>query len=170
MMEPFHVGFTGSRKMPTNWQQQRLLELLVFLQGQGAVCLHHGDCVGGDAIAHALAVRAGFESITIHPPTIEKLRAFCWKQVPCPPKGISIHEPAPYLSRNDDIVHASSILIAVPKGQEVVRSGTWATVRHARAQEMTIYIIYPFRFESENDPWDYRVSHHRGIDETQGAK
>jgi predicted Rossmann fold nucleotide-binding protein DprA/Smf involved in DNA uptake len=155
MNEPFHVGVTGSRSIPTDWQQKRLLELLLFLRSKGATTLHHGDCIGADAYAHNLAIRAGLEHIVIHPPLNEIHRAYCHK-TGTPEKGITQHEPKPYLTRNRDIVAASNVMIALPKGEEIVRSGTWATVRYARQNAMSIYLIFPFRFNSENDPYDWK--------------
>lgn len=49
-----------------------------------------------------------------------------------------------YLARNHDIVDAAGLLIAAPSGPaEKRRSGTWATVRHARKQGTRIWIVLP---------------------------
>lgn len=103
---------------------------------------HHGVCVGADTQAHLLVydVFSSFmddESIgTVihyHPPTnIDKmsdLRAF---------PGVR-HRPRPYLDRNHDIVDACDILFAAPyQDGELLRSGTWATIRYARKTHKTI--------------------------------
>jgi hypothetical protein len=149
--ETFAVGFTGTRAVLTDFQQKRLLELLLFLRSKGGTSFHHGDCIGADAIAHDLAVRAGFEDIVIHPPTDSRYRAHCHN---CPPKGISFRAPAPYLTRNHHIVDDSTVIIACPKGDEIQHSGTWSTVRYAR-ESRYLYIIYPFRVVCEEDPWDW---------------
>jgi len=152
------VGFTGTRGRVTDFQERRLLELFVFLKEKGAEGLHHGDCAGADELAHSLAVRAGFDWIYIHPPTDGKHQAHCDINGACPPKGITIGEKKPYLTRNHDIVTVCPILVAMPKSDEILRSGTWATVRHARSQGKTIYLIYPFRVEIENDPYGWQPS------------
>ncbi len=52
--------------------------------------------------------------------------------------------PEEYLIRNANIVRATEYLIAMPAHHsEVRRSGTWATIRSARRQGKTTYIIDP---------------------------
>jgi hypothetical protein len=118
-----HVGFTGSRTEPSAEQVAWLREQLAILSAAGYRVLHHGDCVGGDATADKLARDLGYE-IVIHPPTDERLRAHCGY-------GHEIRKPRPYLTRNHDIVDASEFLLALPSGQEINHSGTWATIRYA---------------------------------------
>jgi hypothetical protein len=92
--------------------------------------LHHGDCVGADALAHQIALRAG-KHIVIHPPRNPKYRAWCmaidakwW-----PEKG--------YLARDRDIVNCAQVLLAVPSGPEVFRgSGTWYTIHFGRQKRL----------------------------------
>lgn len=155
--ETFAVGFTGTRAQTTDFQQKRLLELLVFLRAKGAYTFHHGDCIGADALAHELAVRAGFQHIVIHPPTVPMYRAYT-DQLTCPPKGITVETKKPYLTRNQDIVNASTVMVAMPKGDEITRSGTWSTVRYARDLARYLYILYPYRVVREADPWDWQPS------------
>lgn len=101
--------------------------------------LHHGDCIGADYEAHALARSLVGEGIhiVIHPPRVEKNRAFC--------EGDEIRKPKTYLERNRDIVDASDILLAAPKGSEheYFRSGTWHTVRYALTVRVPTLVIYP---------------------------
>jgi hypothetical protein len=78
--------------------------------------------------------------IVIHPPTDPKKRAFC--------KGAAeIREPKPYLDRNHDIVdEGSGLLIAAPfQEEEILRSGTWATVRYAWkiGRALDVFVIRP---------------------------
>jgi hypothetical protein len=92
----------------------------------------------------------------IHPPEVANFRAMCHrKEGPQPTKGITLHDTKPYLTRNRDIVQASSILVAAPKSDEIVRSGTWSTVRYARQCDRTIYILLPYRIVVENDRLNY---------------
>jgi hypothetical protein len=48
------------------------------------------------------------------------------------------------LERNTEIVKACDVLIATPKEQdEVLRSGTWATIRRARKYDKKLAVIFP---------------------------
>jgi hypothetical protein len=101
----------------------------------GYEILRHGDCIGVDEQAHYIAVELGYK-IIIHPPENPIKRAFC--------KDSITLAPLPYLDRNKQIVNNSDIIIAVPKeNSQVLRSGTWSTVRFAQKQGKRIYIIYP---------------------------
>jgi hypothetical protein len=87
--------------------------------------LHHGDCKGADAEAHAIAADLGWD-IIIHPPTKRIMRAYCGD-------GAIILPPMDYLARDEEIVRVSNFIFAAPKSDtEERRSGTWYTVRHAR--------------------------------------
>lgn len=125
------IGFTGSREGMTHEQACTVSALL-----SGAIQVHHGDCVGADADMHALALLADVP-IVLHPPTDPKARAFC--------KGAAMSWPeAPYITRNHQIVDACDILIAAPaQTNEVLRSGTWATVRYARKRGIPVKVIGP---------------------------
>ena len=118
--------------------------LFVLLQDQeriavkagGLLEFHHGDCVGADAEAHAIADENN-AYIVVHPPSNPKSRAFV--------EGYGVRLlPRPYLERNHAIVDSTDLLIATPKQTfEVRRSGTWATVRYARDIGRAITILYP---------------------------
>jgi hypothetical protein len=131
-MQEVVAGFTGTQKGMTEAQRISMQQLL---QKLNVVELHHGDCIGADAQAHELAKDLGI-FLVIHPPAIEAKRA--WKQ-----GDVHLLEK-PYLERNRDIVYDSQLLIATPKStQEELRSGTWATVRHARKLKKSVYLIFP---------------------------
>jgi hypothetical protein len=110
---------------------------LEYFKERGAVCLHHGDCIGADSLADDLAAELGY-TIVIHPPVDDRKRAFCER------RGVRMeHVAKPYLERNHDIVTACDILIAVPHTpHEEVRSGTWATVRYAQRHCKPIIMIF----------------------------
>lgn len=98
---------------------------------------HHGDCVGADAEAHEIAgdfllpVRR-----VIHPPTDPKFRAFCDGEEVLPEKD--------YLERNRDIVDWVQLMVACPgENDEVLRSGTWATIRYAEKVGRELFVIFP---------------------------
>lgn len=116
------LGFTGTRSGMTIGQVYHLRRYLLF-QAPGE--FHHGDCVGADAEAHDL-VRKLLPNcrIIVHPCYITSARAYRQGDEILPPK-----EP---LARNKDIVDICDLLVAVPATkQDVVRSGTWATIRYA---------------------------------------
>lgn len=126
------VGFTGTREGLAVQQREALRDALV---GCGKGALHHGDCVGADAEAHAIARRLGFW-IVRHPPINDRLRAFCDYD--------EDRQPEEYLARNYVIVQESERLIACPKEfEEQERGGTWRTVRNARDNGVLVIVVYP---------------------------
>src|SRR5262245_4283430 len=96
------VGFTGSQHGMSVSQHGRLLSTLTNLAPRA---LHHGDCIGADAQAHALARKLGIR-IVLHPPTNPSKRAFC--------EADAYWGEADYLVRNRQIVDACDVLIAAP--------------------------------------------------------
>lgn len=109
--------------------------------------LRHGDCVGADAECHLMCMSLKIPMV-IYPPDVDAYRAFCGMLIGST-AGTSgslykIMDPAPYKKRNQAIVNASDYLIACPKeNKEVVRSGTWQTVRCARKAGMMIIYLWP---------------------------
>jgi len=133
-----HIGFTGTRHGMTSKQKASLNSVLkTIVEDGGVVYFHHGDCIGADEQAHDIAGKLGC-TIIIHPPEIDKARAFCEtaEQNLCPKKS--------YLERNRDIVDVSIILLGCPNTDiERLRSGTWATIRYAKKQFKEVIVIYP---------------------------
>ena len=132
------VGFTGTQKGMTANQKFTVYTILQSYAAldHGTMVFRHGDCIGADAEADKFAHALGYYVIT-HPPVNESKRACCpdaWYE-----------EPAKeYLERNKDIVHAASVMIATPgEREEVLRSGTWSTVRYAKKNWTTVLIVYP---------------------------
>ena len=129
-----YIGFTGTRQGMTESQKIALRDLLA--SHPGAV-LHHGDAVGADAEAHDIAVALGC-TVVIHPPTIERQRAF--------KTAAEIRPPKPYLVRNKHIVRETALLIAAPaEPVEQLRSGTWSTVRYARRLGRQVRLLTPLK-------------------------
>lgn len=116
------VGFTGTRE---GMSQQQKEQFVLKLQELNPTEFHHGDCIGADADAHDI-VREFFPNvkIVIHPPVRTTTQAF--------KKGDESRVPAPYITRDKDIVNETMHLIGAPLGPEKIRSGTWTTIRHAR--------------------------------------
>lgn len=142
------VGFTGTRHGMTAAQSAAVQNLLAAIIWKDR--LHHGDCIGADAEAHNLAESAGFHTVS-HPGDIPPLRAY--------KVATETREPKPCLVRNRDIVDETEILIAAPSTDaEVIKSGTWATVRYARKAGRKIYIVNPDghgKYENTSDLEDF---------------
>lgn len=148
------VGVTGSRDGPTEAQKFSG----AFLLGNCATIqlpeydeitpneLHHGDCIGVDEWAHNLLTSYGFKTVA-HPPENRRFRAFC--------KADECRITLPYLKRNRNIVEECDVLLAMPKtSAEVLRSGTWATVRHARKLGRPVVIVWPDG-KATYDRWEW---------------
>lgn len=133
------MGFTGTRENPTP-AQLRWMWKQMEIASCGPSKLRHGCCVGSDYAMHLAAVRHRVR-IICHPPDCEDyLERACLLG----PMVELIEEPQPYLVRNHDIVNGSDELLATPKEHfEVLRSGTWATIRYARQRKIPIQICYP---------------------------
>jgi hypothetical protein len=138
------LGFTGTRQGLTDPQREALETLLRSLKDVAEA--HHGDAVGADA-EFSLLLRACHLGAVIfaHPCDIPSQRSqkSTWHRT---------HPPKPPLARNRDIVDASDLLVACPAGMaEERRSGTWATVRHARRKGVPLRIVRPDGTVTEED-------------------
>ena len=126
------IGMTGSRDGITD---QALNTFRKYINAIEIYEAHHGDCIGADTIFHNLMESLNI-SIIIHPPSINTLRSYCSGSVVLPPKD--------YLSRNKDIVNDTDFLVAFPATKnEVLRSGTWSTIRYAQKISKGVIIFYP---------------------------
>lgn len=137
MRRVLHIGFTGTSKGMSEHQFRRLTQFMLSISrthSSASLVLHHGDCIGADAVAHEIAVGFGWDVVK-HPSTIAGKRAYCKGGITWPAK--------PPLQRNKEIVEVSSILIACPyQRNEVLRSGTWATIRYAKARNRRVVHIF----------------------------
>jgi hypothetical protein len=129
------VGITGTRHKISDAARATLQRILGKMPSPFTE-LHHGDCTGADAAAHDIALAAGID-VVLHPPTIGLLRAYC--------KGATrTNNPVAYLKRNYNIVEHTNHLIAIPaSATPALRSGTWATIRHATRVGRSVTLILP---------------------------
>jgi hypothetical protein len=129
------IGFTGTQKGMTTQQEETVLYLLTPTASAQEE-FHHGDCVGADLQAAEIAHGLGYKIIS-HPPINDSRRGWYeHNDVILPPKE--------YMLRNEDIADASETMIATPSTYgERNHSGTWATIRRARARKRLIYIVWP---------------------------
>ena len=130
------IGFTGTRKGMTEKQKSyvsfHLWHNSAFSSGE----VHHGDCVGADAEFHYMATKLGCAIIKHPASNVGNQRANCLG-------GIELKAKPP-LERNHDIVDTVNFMIAAPgENHEVLRSGTWATIRYARKVGKKLVVIYP---------------------------
>lgn len=132
---PNCLGFTGTQRGMSERQLQKLQNLLEGFHRQGYRCFHHGDCVGADEEAAELARDIGY-GLVCHPPVEPRKRAFV-------PSDFE-HEPRTYLLRNHDIVKSVRKMIAAPgEHNEVLRSGTWATIRYTHKLHRSVTMVLP---------------------------
>lgn len=123
------VGFTGSRKGMTMSQHEQLARVLAWLrsgwqfESGEPLEFHHGNSpeLGADQQAAAIAVRLGYTEYRHNPED---------------------RSSSAMLQRNREIVQSIDILVAAPEyNAEKLRSGTWATVRYARAAGLPIVML-----------------------------
>lgn len=130
-----HIAFTGTQHgMSAN--QARALRLVLHQRGSGLQLpwFHHGDCIGADEEAHRIAVEFKLK-IIVHPPASDAKRAYV-------STFHQMREPMSYLNRNKQMVRECQVLIAAPyEMEEVMRSGTWSTVRYARSVGIPVILL-----------------------------
>jgi predicted Rossmann fold nucleotide-binding protein DprA/Smf involved in DNA uptake len=115
------LGFTGTREGMTAAQADAVRGIL-----RRASYVHHGGARGSDREAVGIALSLGIPADRL----IEHKA-----------KGI---KSADYLRRDRDIALAVEELVATPARMvEELRSGTWATIRYARAAGRLLTIVWP---------------------------
>jgi hypothetical protein len=129
------IGFTGTRNETTLEQRSAFRIRFDRLKPPSPVELHHGCCLGADEDAMSIGA---YRHVVGHPPTD---RSF-WSSY-ANDLSNEVREPKPYLERNKAIVDETNELWAMPEGPEVMRSGTWATIRYARKLKRPIAIFWP---------------------------
>lgn len=128
------LTITASRRGLTGAQKKRLASLIRRIRPEEVL---HGDCVGGDADCHRIVTACSRALVGVYPSDRSGQRAFCG--------GVEVKAvPRPPLERNRTMVRRSSLVVAFPASfSEELRSGTWATVRHARRVGRPVVLIWP---------------------------
>ena len=130
-------AFTGTRQGLTPEQHDRLQDVIDVLQ---PVLVHNGACEGADRAMHRLCRGRAILS-EYHPSNSEQM---AWaKSIRHAQEAIrALRGP---LLRNGVMVRLGVRgLIATPgEEHEILRSGTWATIRVARKHNRPIWIISP---------------------------
>lgn len=135
------LGFTGTRRGMTTRQRNALPGVLSSLPAQ----LLHGGAPGADEEMDSFLAPLFLEpgSIQVYPGDYG--REDYWKSPDRPFSNLRRIWPAVhYLKRNWIITYKADRLLATPEtDNEVLRSGTWATIRYARRLKKPITIISP---------------------------
>ena len=121
-------------------QRDSLSAALAFAYAPGAE-FHHGDCVGADAQAAAIARSLGYR-IVAHPGFDSNGRSDKRAYFE---GNDEVRHSRYYLDRNRDIVYEVNEVYAAPKTmkEQFRGSGTWATVRCARKRGIPLEILEP---------------------------
>jgi hypothetical protein len=131
------VSFTGTREGMSAWQKQQLVKFLEEHRNQVAL-FAHGACSGADVEAHYMVrdVCGSSTFIAVFPSTA-KTRVHV--------QGADyVADPKPPLERDRDIVDCGcDLLLAAPlQMSEVLRSGTWSTIRYARKKHVPVQVMW----------------------------
>lgn len=139
------IGFTGTQRGLTTIQASMLWQTLTKLHEYDIYEYHHGTCIGADDQFDAFVrlIDNPGSTIHIHPPNNAQKTADCHLR-PIGLRQVHIHSQKGYLDRNTDIVTCSHIIVACPgECHEVIRSGTWATIRRARRMKKPHVLVFP---------------------------
>ena len=140
------LGFTGTRRGMTTYQKTNLRHAVAILPER----VIHGGAEGADEEFHNFIYRTisketNVLSMEIYP-TANRTHLWeddfsidkCWGEV-------VVHDPMDPLVRDRIIAGRCDHLLAAPATvNEVLRSGTWATVRYARKAGKPVTILLPW--------------------------
>lgn len=131
------ICFTGTRQGMSDVQRDRVAIVFQQLRRPNETSyLLHGACHGADREAHPLVqFREMFPSNREQRDWANKVRQ----------SGDIVHEINIFpIDRNHQTVDKCNAVVAAPnESNEVLRSGTWATIRYARKMKKPLYIVYP---------------------------
>jgi len=136
-------GFTGNRSGLSTEQKLQVYNLLVsHIANNETIEVHHGDCVGADKEFNDICLQLHQEypnaniHIVVHPSIDNTFRAHTNSDIS------SIQISLPNLMRNKLIVNQTDKLIGCPRSaKEIIRSGTWATIRYARKHNKPVFLF-----------------------------
>lgn len=136
------VSFTGTSIGMTGLQKAEVRKWLI--DNEPAV-LSHGGCIGADDEVDSICDELGIiRVIRPGPEGPKSLSKEHFEKRTLGPTLVIHPRSQSYLDRNKLIVRDGEILLATPKEeQEVLRSGTWATIRYAKKLKRTIKYFWP---------------------------
>ena len=131
------IGFTGTQEGCNEVQLKELTNFLTENKDQISAA-HHGCCIGADSEFHFICVDLEIPIIG-HPPIKKsKVDANVFGTLNM------VNEPLEYLERNRKIVEVCDLLLAAPaQNTEILRSGTWSTIRYAKKVNIPVVIFFP---------------------------
>lgn len=138
-----NICITGTKIGATGYQLVEAIKQLYSWNASVINILNHGGCVGFDEQIHnIIKIIPTFNNIQlkIHPAkgVDDKYKA------KLDMAGCILEDEKLPLERNKIMVDKSDCVLAVPKEfKEVLRSGTWSTIRYAKKQNKPLIIIYP---------------------------
>jgi len=104
---------------------------------------HHGDCVGVDEEAAALAQHIGYR-VVAHPGPDGELRAHH--------PSDEVREPDTHFRRNRTIVNTTDLVLVVPwQDQHQTQGGTWYTHDYAIKVGRPVWVFYPRGTSADGD-------------------
>jgi len=136
------LSYTGTRKGMTQQQMREVLAIFKLSESRGPAVrkiFHHGGAPGGDRQAHRISQAPTIKArVYVHP--AKGADPIDWYKL----GAEHVYDPQPPLVRNPDIVEGGELLVATPfEMEEILRSGTWATIRYARKIGKPYVIIRP---------------------------
>jgi hypothetical protein len=135
------VGFTGTSRGMKPQQKIDVEALLRKLFAEGFDEFHHGLCVGADEQAAKIAKEIGFR-VVAHPGLIRDPKNMMYRSDWT--GSDETRDPKATIERDRDIVRETERMIATPPSrEELLRSGTWTTVRYARTKGRPIDLVLP---------------------------
>lgn len=128
------IGFTGSQVGMSSAQFDQFKSCFPV---RDCTEFHHGDCIGADKMAAQWVILRVPDAVVFsYPSVIDRKRAWTRAHI--------TRAPAQPLGRNRAIVDVVDLLIAAPDHlEELLRSGTWSTVRYARKQHKPLWLVGP---------------------------
>lgn len=134
------IGLTGTRYGLTDAQVLTAARLIAEF-GDSITEWHQGGCVGADWQVSYLLYESTSAHQHIWPGRVAAELQQDW-EIWFPERTV-VHEEMPPLERNKVIVTYCDWLWAFPQGEEVLRSGTWATIRHADRTVVNYDVVGP---------------------------
>jgi hypothetical protein len=133
------LAFTGTQRGMTLRQKKIVKDMLAYFNPN---LVRHGGCIGADEEFHQLCLDQMVALIQVWPSDVvgkvAKLASYTANT------SVVYEKPKPPMLRNMDIVAGSGHLIACPaEAEEVLRSGTWATVRLSTRYNIPCTVIKP---------------------------
>lgn len=130
-------GVTGTRRGMTTDQYNFAFNFMNSQPGSNNV--GHGCCIGVDEQFATISHLVGNFKIVAYPPIVDTFFSHTAFDI----SHIKMAR-ADYMERNLAIVMDSKVLLAFPEQkQEIVRSGTWSTIRMARRLKHKMIIVFP---------------------------